>query len=216
MSIHANVPDSYVAPLASNLAPTVTSLLLGDYNPGSSTRLIVDSPQGTAIHTLESLANDKSKKPLATAVITFNLCVEHWEDLWDMHPDILLVAPKSDADIAIALAHGAGGRAYKATPGGQSTLNLTERKVLRYVAQGWCNRRIAAHLNLQEKTVMNTLTQVYNKLNLGSRTQAVLYYWGLWDLLKPGGPLPDMPIFVAPPEIVHTVDIALYTTHLDD
>jgi DNA-binding NarL/FixJ family response regulator len=56
--------------------------------------------------------------------------------------------------------------------------------VLHVLARGWCNQRIAAHLCLQEKTVRNTLSNIYEKLDLQDRMEAALYYWGRQDLLE--------------------------------
>jgi DNA-binding NarL/FixJ family response regulator len=50
-------------------------------------------------------------------------------------------------------------------------LTERERDVAVLVAQGRSNRDVAATLYLSEKTVANTLTRVYAKLNVSSRTQ---------------------------------------------
>jgi DNA-binding NarL/FixJ family response regulator len=56
-----------------------------------------------------------------------------------------------------------------ATPRGP--LTERERDVAVLVAQGRSNRDVAATLYLSEKTVANTLTRVYAKLNVTSRSQ---------------------------------------------
>lgn len=56
--------------------------------------------------------------------------------------------------------------------------------MLRYSAQGWENRRIAQELDLNEGTVRNGLSRVFQKLGFDNRTQVALYYWGLWHLLN--------------------------------
>ncbi|BCX04336.1 MAG: hypothetical protein KatS3mg053_2274 [Candidatus Roseilinea sp.] len=49
-----------------------------------------------------------------------------------------------------------------------------EREVLVLVAQGLTNREIARRLNICEKTSRNTVSRVYEKLNVERRTQAVV------------------------------------------
>ena len=54
---------------------------------------------------------------------------------------------------------------------------LTDREVevLRLVASGMTNRRIAAKLNISEKTVARHLSNIFTKLDLASRTAATAY-----------------------------------------
>jgi DNA-binding CsgD family transcriptional regulator len=54
---------------------------------------------------------------------------------------------------------------------------LTEREiqVLKLVASGLTNRRVAGKLNISEKTVARHLSNIFNKLNLSSRTAATAY-----------------------------------------
>lgn len=54
-------------------------------------------------------------------------------------------------------------------------LTTGEMAVLRQVAQGDDNRRIAAQLGLAESTVANRLREVFQKLHVDNRTQAALY-----------------------------------------
>lgn len=63
-----------------------------------------------------------------------------------------------------------------ALPAGPPAVALTgrERDIVALLAEGHDNRAIAARLYLSEKTVKNALTQVYDKLGVSSRTQAVL------------------------------------------
>ena len=60
-------------------------------------------------------------------------------------------------------------RAVYGRPGTQ--LSTRERQVAELVAAGHANKHIAATLYLSEKTVRNTLTRVYAKLGVRSRTQ---------------------------------------------
>jgi DNA-binding NarL/FixJ family response regulator len=54
---------------------------------------------------------------------------------------------------------------------------LTEREVqvLRLVASGLTNRRVASKLNISEKTVARHLSNIFVKLDLRSRTAAAAY-----------------------------------------
>lgn len=53
-------------------------------------------------------------------------------------------------------------------------LTRNERLVVDLVARGWTNREIADELKLRPKTVEWTLTKVYRKLALRSRTELAL------------------------------------------
>lgn len=54
-------------------------------------------------------------------------------------------------------------------------LTYREVEVLQLVAQGMSNQEIAHKLFLSEKTVKNHLTNIFRKINVTDRTQAVLY-----------------------------------------
>ena len=65
-----------------------------------------------------------------------------------------------------------GVRAPRVTPrAGSGQLTERERAIADLVAQGHSNQRVAATLYLSEKTVANTLTRVYAKLGVRTRTQ---------------------------------------------
>ena len=55
------------------------------------------------------------------------------------------------------------------------TLTDREKDVLRLVALGQTNREIAQNLHIHDKTVMTHVSNILNKLNMQSRTQAALY-----------------------------------------
>jgi DNA-binding NarL/FixJ family response regulator len=64
--------------------------------------------------------------------------------------------------------------------GGQPALaGMTEREmdVLRLMAQGWDNQRIADTLNISEGTVKNHVTNLYDKIEVHSRAEAVAWAW---------------------------------------
>jgi len=54
-------------------------------------------------------------------------------------------------------------------------LTERERQVLTLVGKGHCNKEIAGQLGISEKTVKNHIANVFSKLHIGDRTQAVLY-----------------------------------------
>jgi DNA-binding CsgD family transcriptional regulator len=66
------------------------------------------------------------------------------------------------------------------------TLTTGELRIVDLVARGWTNQEVADHLNLRTKTVEWTLTNVYRKLNLRSRTELALKLAGLAAFPKPG------------------------------
>ena len=54
-------------------------------------------------------------------------------------------------------------------------IDLTDREeeVLKLVAEGWTNNRIATELTLSERTVRFHLTNIYDKLGVASRAEAI-------------------------------------------
>jgi NarL family two-component system response regulator LiaR len=59
----------------------------------------------------------------------------------------------------------------------QATIPLSERElqVLQLAAHGWTNREIGSRLSISARTVQVHLSNVFGKLGVGSRTEAVLY-----------------------------------------
>lgn len=141
--------------------------------------LLIDGPWGIALQELAE--NDPSE----WVVVTDNPCPEYWEDLWTCWPRGLLAGGHRVEELAEALHHASLGESVRRTPHHDSPLTCIERRLLRYSAQGWENRRITQELALSEGTVRNGLCRVFEKLGFENRTQAALYYWGLWHLLEP-------------------------------
>ena len=54
-------------------------------------------------------------------------------------------------------------------------LTEREREVLTLIGQGHSNKEIARQLFLSEKTVKNHIGNIFSKLHINDRTQAVLY-----------------------------------------
>lgn len=61
---------------------------------------------------------------------------------------------------------------------GSAPLTAREEDVLRLVAAGMSNREIAGSLHLSEKTVRNQVSQILDKLDVRSRTQAAVWAAG--------------------------------------
>ena len=61
--------------------------------------------------------------------------------------------------------------------GEQASMPLSERElqVLQLAARGWTNREIGSQLSISARTVQVHLSNVFGKLGVGSRTEAVLY-----------------------------------------
>lgn len=144
----------------------------------TSIKLIMDLPQGFALYTLERL-RPSYRSNEHVMVITFSTCAEYWEDLWDLHPASLFVTTNHNFDLANSIRRVARGERCRITPDRATVLNQSERQLLRYMARGFSNKVMAQQLGLQEKTIMNNLTIIYNKLNVRCRTQAILHYWAL-------------------------------------
>lgn len=64
-----------------------------------------------------------------------------------------------------------------ATPASADSIPLTpsERQVLALLAQGLDNAAIAAQLVITKRTVQNHISNIYGKLNVATRTEAMLY-----------------------------------------
>jgi pimeloyl-ACP methyl ester carboxylesterase/DNA-binding CsgD family transcriptional regulator len=74
-----------------------------------------------------------------------------------------------DAVLAFLRAPGAGGNPVFAA------LSARERQVLALMADGLSNTDIAERLNISEKTVRNHATNLFDKLGVWSRTQAIVF-----------------------------------------
>ena len=76
-----------------------------------------------------------------------------------------------------------------------NTLSSREEEILQLVATGLTNREIAQKLTISPNTVKVHLSNIYEKINVASRTEATLYgiEHGIVDV--PGGE-----VETAPPE----------------
>jgi pimeloyl-ACP methyl ester carboxylesterase/DNA-binding CsgD family transcriptional regulator len=62
--------------------------------------------------------------------------------------------------------------------GPMDTLSPREREIMEAICEGLTNDAIAARLGISEKTVRNTLTGVFEKMGVATRTQAVIAAMG--------------------------------------
>ncbi|MBF5045288.1 response regulator transcription factor [Aggregicoccus sp. 17bor-14] len=69
-------------------------------------------------------------------------------------------------------------------------LTPRERDVLRYIAHGMDNLKIAAHMNITERTVKAHVTQLYRKLRVENRAEMALRARGLGLQLPLSAPGP--------------------------
>ena len=84
------------------------------------------------------------------------------------HPDDLATAIRQSFTHSVYLAAPPAGAASHDT----SPLTAREIEILRLVAEGYSNRRLAELLSVSEPTVKFHLTNVYRKLGVGNRTEA--------------------------------------------
>lgn len=148
-------------------------------DPSAVIMLLVDAPQGFALRQLERL----DRRNLRVIVTTSNHVPEYWEDLWELNPAVLIVGNAMFAEVDVAIMRAARGDHYRMVPLDRTKLTRTEREVLRLVARGWTNERIAMHRGVSPKTICNTVATICEKLQLRDRLAAAFYYWGRSDLL---------------------------------
>lgn len=113
-----------------------------------------------------------------------DLCPETVHMLVEQGVHALLDEQASKKDLMQAISAAAHGdcflsqsaRSMFAVARSRSAGNLTEREiqVLAHLKQGETNFRIANLLGLKEKTIEKYLTTIYDKLNVRSRTEAIL------------------------------------------
>jgi DNA-binding CsgD family transcriptional regulator len=185
---HQQQPGQLQAPTAFSVlcdVPVIAKTLTGILerqgfrsDPAASLVIVLDSPCGFLPFTLARL----EAPPSSLIAVTWSFCPEYWEDLWDLRPDVLVVADGFEIDMAHVMGLAAKGARYRITPDTPSLLTPAERRLLRLIAYGQSNSQIAEQISMQQQTVKNTLTTTYKKLGLRNRTEAVLYYWGVWHV----------------------------------
>ncbi len=102
------------------------------------------------------------------------------------HPDDLATAVRQCFAHSVYLA--APPTAGEALPEQATSLTAREVEILRLVAEGYSNRRLAELLGVSEPTVKFHLTNVYRKLGVANRTEASR--WAQRHGVLPGGGRP--------------------------
>lgn len=72
---------------------------------------------------------------------------------------------------------------------GLSMLSPQERLIMPLLANGKTNKEIAVQLKLSDKTIKNYLTNIYTKLNVNRRTEAVAWFMREYRFSETAGPL---------------------------
>lgn len=73
-----------------------------------------------------------------------------------------------------------------------NTLTEREKDVLHAIARGATNHEIARHFQLTDQTVRNYTSRIYEKLDIDSRAEAIV--WVLKNGLPPRSPMPPSPL----------------------
>ena len=161
------------------LSPHV--LLLDIVMPGldavEHARRVVDLPNGPRVLMLTNHDRDDYVLPLLAAGISGYL-------LKDEIPDAIVQAIRAVAEggtwfsqrIAGQIARSTFAAAPDAEPvGGAPTLTPREWEILQHLAQGQSNSDIADQLSLSKATVQNYVSNIYAKLGIETRAEAMLY-----------------------------------------
>lgn len=80
----------------------------------------------------------------------------------------------SDAGASIAQQNGYFATPRTAPPPAFPALTDREREILGYIAQGLSNSEIAHRLYLSQKTVRNHVSNIFSKLQVADRAQAIV------------------------------------------
>jgi DNA-binding CsgD family transcriptional regulator len=146
------------------------------YDSAAPVVILFDSPLGFGLHTLQTMP----KSPEWLIIVTRSRCPEYWDDLWDFRPTSVLLESELERKLESAFVSMQRIKYYRSIPAATTRLTPTERNVLRLLACGNSNPRIAETIGVQHKTIRNILTTIYEKLGVENRTDAILYYWDTW------------------------------------
>jgi DNA-binding CsgD family transcriptional regulator len=146
------------------------------YDATAPAAILFDAPLGFGLHTLQTML----KSPEWLIIVTQSRCPEYWDDLWDFRPTSVLLESELEWELECGFAPMQRTKHYRSIPAATTRLTPTERNVLRLLACGNSNPRIAETIGVQHKTIRNVLTTIYEKLGVENRTDAILYYWDTW------------------------------------
>ncbi len=148
--------------LKSQLEASITQLLT----------VVLDAPWGYAFSQQQALQSS------ASLIITDNPCGEFIEDLWDLHPTVLIAKQIGLDDLVFFCKQALQGNRLKIALPYQSPLTKAERKILRLSALHISLEEMSKRLNIGHGTLKNTLTHIYDKLELSGKEELGLYYLG--------------------------------------
>jgi hypothetical protein len=100
------------------------------YDPDAAIVIVLDAPPGFALYTLETI----QARPQRLILVTASPCAEYWEDLWDLHPNVLLAG--GSLDLSTTVRRAARGEQYRDVPATMLRLTPAERRMLRLLARG--------------------------------------------------------------------------------
>jgi NarL family two-component system response regulator LiaR len=165
--------------LAADVVPDVVlmDLVMSGMGGVTATRCIREVSPRSRVVVLTSYHDDVHVFPAIKAGALSYL-------LKDVKPDELAEAVRAAARDEVVLHPHVAARMMRELRGGRwegvspiSTLTDRELEVLRLIAEGHSNARIAEHLVLSEKTVKGYVSNILSKLHLVDRTQAAVYAW---------------------------------------
>ena len=161
------------------LSPDV--LLLDIVMPGldviEDTRRVADLPNGPRVLILTNHDRDDYVLPLLAAGISGYL-------LKDEIPDAIIQAIRAVAEGGTWFSQRIAGQIARSTvapvpdaepSAGMPTLTPREWEILQHLAQGQSNSEIAEQLSLSKATVQNYVSNIYAKLGIETRAEAMLY-----------------------------------------
>ena len=134
--------------------------------------VIVDAPWGYAFEGTALVQTENS------LILTDNPCGEYLEDLWDLSPTVLIGREVSLKDFIFFVKQAAQGQKYKVCPTYQTPLTKSERKTLRLCADDPNLIRVAQKMYVSHGTLKNSLSHIYDKLDLQGLADLRSYYYG--------------------------------------
>lgn len=147
--------------------------LLEEFGLADDLHLVIDAPWGFAYWAFLEL-------PRPVLIVTGCTALHYLRDLVDRKPEGLISEPNAPVLLDVALRRIATGeRLYQGPSLDGEALTPRERLVLRFVALGWSNDRIARALQVSHRTIYNWVHRLKDKLGLENRAQLALYYFGL-------------------------------------
>jgi DNA-binding NarL/FixJ family response regulator len=155
--------------------------LLNSVSLAQPVHLIMDAPWGYALWGLKDW-------PRPLLVLTGNPSPHYLRDLLEQNPEGLVADPISPLELKEAIVRVSEGHRFHHLPRLEpEPLCPREREILRLVALGKTNPEITDRLGLKAKTVENYVNAVMNKLELKTRSQIPLYYFGLLESCREWG-----------------------------